>query len=177
MGARQHLAVLEQQDLVSQTESEKQKRGRPVRKWQLTQQAQQRFPDIHARIVTDLITSVLETFGEDGLTRLIDHRAASLKSVYEDGLKSCANLTEKVAVLSDIRNKAGYMSEFSLAEDGSLMLVENHCPISTAAKACNGFCRTELELFQSLLTADARVERTDHIMSGERRCAYRIVPK
>jgi len=177
MGARQHLAVLEQQDLVSQTESEKQKRGRPVRRWQLTQRAQERFPDIHAQIVTDLITSVLDTFGQAGLDRLIDKRAEALKKVYEDGLKSCSSLEEKVAVLSDIRNKAGYMSEYSRAEDGSLILVENHCPINSAAQSSNGFCRTELELFQTLLSEDARVERTDHIMEGERRCAYSIVPK
>jgi len=177
MGARQHLAVLEQQDLVSQTESEKQKRGRPVRRWQLTQRAQQRFPDIHDQIVTDLIATVLDTFGQEGLDQLIDKRAQSLKQVYENGLKSCTNLSEKVAVLSDIRSKAGYMSECSLGEDGNLMLVENHCPLNDAAQACNGFCRTELEMFQNLLADDARIERTDHIMEGERRCAYRIIPK
>ena len=176
MGARQHLAVLEEHDLVSQTESEKQSRGRPVRRWQLTQRAHQRFPDIHAQIVTDLISTVLETFGQEGLDRLIDKRADSLKAVYEERLQACVDLEEKVAVLSEIRNKAGYMSEYMLGEDGSLMLLENHCPINSAAQACNGFCRTELELFRTLLAEDARIERTDHIMMGERRCAYKITP-
>lgn len=177
MGARQHLALLEEQDLVKQTETEKQKRGRPVRRWQLTQLAQQRFPDIHAQIVTDLICSVLELFGQEGLDRLIDKRARSLQKVYEDALQACSTLEEKVIALSEVRNQAGYMSQYSLEKDGSLMLMENHCPINAAAQAYPGFCRSELELFQALLTKDADVERTEHMLMGERRCAYRIVPK
>lgn len=177
MGARQHLALLEEQDLVKQTETERQKRGRPVRRWQLTQLAQQRFPDIHAQIVTDLIASVLELFGQKGLDRLIDRRARSLQKVYEDVLQTCSTLEEKVIALSEVRNQAGYMSQYSLEKDGSLMLMENHCPINAAAQACPGFCRSELDLFQSLLAKDADVERIEHILMGERRCAYRIVPK
>jgi|TARA_Y100000310_G_scaffold341105_1_gene439166 predicted ArsR family transcriptional regulator len=177
MGARQHLALLEDQDLVKQTDTEKQKRGRPVRRWQLTEQAQKRFPDIHAQIVTDLIASVLEVFGQKGLDRLINKRATSLEKVYEEVLQTCATLEEKVVALSKIRSQAGYMSEYTLAKDGSLLLLENHCPINVAAQACQGFCRTELEIFQNLLADEAQIERTDHIMSGERRCAYKITPK
>ena len=60
-------------------------------------------------------------------------------------------------------------------EDGSLMLVENHCPICAAATACAGFCRSELETFRSVLSA--KVERSEHILLGARRCAYRITPR
>ena len=177
MGARQHLALLEEQDLVKQTDTEKQKRGRPVRRWQLTRQAQKRFPDVHDQIVTDLITSVLEVFGQEGLDRLIDNRASSLQKLYEDALQTCPTLEEKVVALTEIRSQAGYMSEYTLAKDGNLMLMENHCPINVAAQTCQGFCQTELELFQNLLYDVARIERTDHILLGERRCAYRIIPK
>jgi predicted ArsR family transcriptional regulator len=53
--------------------------------------------------------------------------------------------------------------------------VENHCPICAAARACQGFCRSELALFEMLL-APARVVRVEHLLEGARRCAYRITP-
>jgi predicted ArsR family transcriptional regulator len=52
--------------------------------------------------------------------------------------------------------------------------MENHCPICAAATLCQSFCRSELEIFQDVLGPGARVERTDHILAGARRCAYRI---
>ena len=61
--------------------------------------------------------------------------------------------------------------------DGSLLLVENHCPICVAAKACQGFCRSELALFRETLGKDVSVVRDEHIVSGARRCVYRIAAK
>ena len=43
-------------------------------------------------------------------------------------------------------------------------------------RTCQGLCRSELAIFQSLLPS-ATVERTDHILAGARRCAYRIEPR
>jgi predicted ArsR family transcriptional regulator len=37
-----------------------------------------------------------------------------------------------------------------------------------------GLCRSELAIFRAVLGADVTVERTDHILAGARRCAYRI---
>ena len=59
----------------------------------------------------------------------------------------------------------------------SLVLVEHHCPICVAAATCQGLCRTELEVFQATLGEDALVEREQHLLSGDQRCAYRITPR
>ena len=67
------------------------------------------------------------------------------------------------------------MAEVSRRRDGSFVLVENHCPICAAARACQGFCRDELGLFRRILVG-AKVERTEHLLAGARRCAYRIEP-
>jgi hypothetical protein len=61
--------------------------------------------------------------------------------------------------------------------DGSYLLVENHCPICAAATACQGFCRSELQIFQEVLGDDVQVARTEHVLSGARRCAYRIAAR
>ena len=91
-----------------------------------------------------------------------------------------ADLGERVARLAEARTREGYMAE-SRAEGEGYLLVENHCPICVAATVCQGFCRAELDTFRQVLGPDALVERTEHIVNGDRRCAYRIalgcVPK
>ena len=57
---------------------------------------------------------------------------------------------------------------------GGLLLVENHCPICAAATACQGFCTSELDIFRAVLGPGVTVERSEHIVGGDRRCAYRI---
>jgi predicted ArsR family transcriptional regulator len=67
------------------------------------------------------------------------------------------------------------MAEYS-KDDKGYLLVENHCPICAAAKICQGFCTSELNTFKFILGNDVSVTRVNHIIAGDRRCAYRIVP-
>ena len=68
------------------------------------------------------------------------------------------------------------MAEVTPEGHGQYLFIENHCPICAAAATCQGLCREELSLFRAVLGDKARVERTDHILAGARRCAYRITP-
>ena len=82
------------------------------------------------------------------------------------------SVTERVERLVAIRSREGYMAQLQVESDGSLLLIENHCPICAAAASCQGFCRAELAVFQQVLGVP--VERVEHILSGSRRCTYRI---
>jgi predicted ArsR family transcriptional regulator len=66
------------------------------------------------------------------------------------------------------------MAEWSRAADGSLRLIENHCPICAAAEVCTGLCDGELALFESVLGPKVTVERTEYLLDGDRRCTYAI---
>ena len=86
-------------------------------------------------------------------------------------------LVERATLLAEQRAEEGYMVDVKRQPDGTLLLVENHCPICVAAKACQGFCKFELNLFRDMLGSDAKVAREEHIVAGARRCAYRIPAK
>lgn len=174
--ARQHLAKLAGAGLVMH-EDRPQGRGRPKRYWVLTEDGNARFPDSHAQLTVDLLQSVRELFGEAGLDRLIEKRRAENLAAYKAEISSESSLRQKLDRLVGLRDREGYMAEYSGTEDGGYLLVENHCPVCAAATECQGLCRAELELFQDVLGPDCVVERTDHILSGARRCAYRITPK
>ncbi|MBM3535756.1 MAG: transcriptional regulator [Alphaproteobacteria bacterium] len=171
MGVRQHLARLEADGLVAFAD-ERRSVGRPKRHWRLTERAQARFPDMHAQVAVELIGGVDRLFGRDGLDRLIQLREDDMRARYRaelDGLP----LSQQLNRLAKLRRAEGYMAEVEKEKDGGYLFIENHCPICAAAKACQGFCRSELSIFRELL-ADCAVERTDHILAGARRCAYRI---
>ena len=62
----------------------------------------------------------------------------------------------------------------AVPDGDGFLLVENHCPICVAATECQGFCRAERDVFARALGPGVSVERTEHIVAGGRRCAYRI---
>lgn len=172
-GAQQWLARLGKQGLAV-AEDRRQARGRPRRYWQLTQTGHSRFPDQHSDLTLELLEATREVFGEEGLERLIAHREAAVLSKYSDVLPSCGNLGERVARLAELRSDEGYMARCETAGDNEFLLIEDHCPICAAAKACLGLCRSELEIFREVLGPSARVRRVEHVPSGARRCAYSI---
>jgi predicted ArsR family transcriptional regulator len=170
--ARQQLVRLAADGLVVAT-AEPRGVGRPAQVWGLTAAGNARFPDAHAELTAQLIGAIRAQLGEDVLDRLIDTRSAESKAAYAAALEGASGLGERVARLAEARTREGYMAE-SRAEGKGYLLVENHCPICVAATACQGFCRAELETFREVLGPDATVERTEHIVQGDRRCAYRI---
>ena len=174
MGARQHLMTLEADGWVSFND-EARGRGRPVRLWHLTEQAWQRFPDSHSELTLQLIDNIQQLFGEVGMERLTAQREQQQLARYQAELTQPA-LADRLAALTAQRTREGYMADFRQEEDGSWLLWESHCPICAAARACRGFCRSELEMFRRLL-APAGVDREQYLLEGDHRCLYRIRPQ
>lgn len=169
--ARQQLTKLASAGLV-ETYSQSQGVGRPSQFWALTEAGHNRFPDTHSMLTVQLLDTVRQTFGEEAIDRLIDLREQTSRENYLRGLKGEVNLRERVAHLALLRSQEGYMADYEELADGTLLFIENHCPICAAAAACQGFCRAELKLFREVL--GAKVERVEHVLNGARRCAYAI---
>ena len=74
--------------------------------------------------------------------------------------------------LAAVRRDEGYMAESSRKSDGSLLLIENHCPICEAAQACQGLCAGELNLFR--IGARPRGEDRAHGAPARRRAPLRL---
>ncbi len=172
----QHLERLVADGLVTHAD-ERRGVGRPRRIWSLTQAAQVRFPDTHAQLTLEMLDAVRAEFGEIGVDRLISRREVVTTQIYVKALAKTRTLEARVARLAELRTAEGYMADWSPDPGGGFRLVENHCPICAAAAACQGFCRAELQVFRDALGPGVTVERTDHILAGARRCAYRIVER
>jgi predicted ArsR family transcriptional regulator len=173
VGTRQHLAKLHAEGLVA-FDDQAGEIGRPKRFWRLTAKGHGRFPDTHGELTVNLICGIRTIFGEAGLDRLIEARQDSAVAAYRSALEPCSGLEDRVRTIARLRTEEGYLAEFEAEPDGSFLLIENHCPICAAAKTCQGFCRSELELFRAAFGARTSVTRHEHLLSGGRRCVYRV---
>jgi predicted ArsR family transcriptional regulator len=170
---RQHLDSLEAAGLVTRSTAEPTGRGRPPVHWQLAPAAAGAFPDRHGELTVDLIGSVRSALGEKALDRVIAARSDRQAAGYALALGDTNNLRNRLQRLADLRSDEGYLAE--VRPDGdAYILVEHHCPIRDAAAACGELCTAELDVFRRALGSDVTVTRTQHVLTGDRRCAYRV---
>jgi predicted ArsR family transcriptional regulator len=174
MAIRQHLYALQREKMVT-AEERPVPMGRPAKYWRLTRAADRLFPDAYAELSVALIGALGDAFGPAGVARVLESRCARQQADYARQIPKAASLKEKLQHLARIRTEEGYMAEVKPEGKGRYLLIENHCPICAAATACQGFCANEIDLFRAVLGPGTNVERLEHIVSGERRCAYRVV--
>lgn len=173
MAVRQHLYALRTQRQVTYQE-EQRPIGRPAKMWCLTPGAAPHFPDAHAGLTVNLLNAAEQTFGAEGVQRLVARCAKQQIADYRSRIPARAPLQARLKTLVSIRNEEGFMAEVQRQPDGSFLLIENHCPISAAAKVCPKLCDAEMEVFQAILGEDVAIERAEHMVAGARRCVYRI---
>ena len=150
--------------------------GRPAKIWRLTPAADRLFPEGYAELTLSLLTSIGKAFGKTGLERLLAIRTRNQIAAYRRRITGQTSLAKRLKALAAIRTDEGYMAEVKREPGGGFLLVENHCPICAAAVSCTGLCAKELEVFQAVLGEHVAVTRTEHIIAGARRCAYRVSP-
>jgi predicted ArsR family transcriptional regulator len=175
MAVRQHLQALQADGLITYNE-QRRPLGRPVKLWRLKDRVAGIFPDSHADLVVDFLESVENIFGASGLEKLVIERSHKQIQAYTEKISDAQDWRSRVYAIASLRTAEGYMAEVIDLSDGGLLLVENHCPICAAATSCRLLCQAELEVFKTLLGANISIERVEHILAGDRRCAYRIYP-
>jgi predicted ArsR family transcriptional regulator len=170
---RQHLDALEAAGMVTRSMTPSAGRGRPPVHWQLAPAAAAVFPDRHGELTVDLIDSVRTALGDKALDRVIASRSDRQAAGYSSALAGADDVSERLQRLAEIRSREGYLAEV-LEDDDGFVLVEHHCPIRDAAASCGLLCQAELDVFQRALGSAVKVTRTQHVLAGDRRCAYRV---
>lgn len=175
MAIRLHLYGLEQEGFITPGE-QRRSRGRPAKVWSLTPAADALFPDRHSDLTLSLLEATRAVHGEAGLRKVLAALSRRQADAYRKRIPARAPLSRRLKVLAEIRTEEGYMMEVQPLRGGSYELVEKHCPICVAANACTGLCQGEIDSFRSALGRSVRLDRTEHILAGGRRCVYRVMP-
>lgn len=171
-GARKHLISLANKALIEPV-LKNVGVGRPTTYYVLTPTGLSKFPDTHADVTVQLLKSVKNLLGENALDLLINDREKVAYDRYQDAMENRVTLEQRLEMLVKLRNDEGYMAEWNTIDE-VYYLTENHCPICAAARECQGFCRSELKNFQTIIGEEYKVERVEHILSDGNRCKYKI---
>ncbi len=173
MAVRQHLYTLQKQKLVTYS-VEGRPFGRPAKVWSLAPAAEDLFPDAHAELCVRLLDAVSLGLGGQGLARALAVLTCKLVKDFRQRVAEADSFPEQLKILAGILSEQGFLAELQTGEDLTYLLVQNHCPIRSAAAACPDLCEAELEALRRLLGRSAFIERAEHIQAGARRCAYRV---
>jgi DeoR family transcriptional regulator, suf operon transcriptional repressor len=171
-GARQQLAALERDGLVSYTEV-RPGPGRPRRVFRLTPAADALYPRAYAELTNELLQYV-----EDADPALIEsifgrrrRRRIQRSLARMEGL----DFRAKVAELTRILDEDGYLAEWTEQDDGSYVVTERNCAIFGVAMKYGQACGSELDFIRTVLS-DATVDRVSHMAAGAHSCSYLIRP-
>ena len=179
---RQHLEQLESDGVVARDSSVPAPgaRGRPATAWRLHESAgtgfPETFPNRHGDLAVDLVESIEGRLGPDALDLVLAERGDRQAALYCEQIGPRPDLADRVAALAAIRDAEGYRAESTVEDDGSIVLVEHHCAIGDAARACGRLCDSELAVFRSVLGPEVDVTRERHLIAGDGRCVYRVTP-
>lgn len=173
MAVRQHLYAMRDDGLLEERRQSS-IRGRPAKLWALAPNSDDYFPDSHRDLALGLIDTITSAFGAQAMETLLDQRLQDQSKQYLAELSGLESMSTRLAKLCEIRSREGYMAHVHAESDDLYILAENHCPICAAANVCKGLCAKELTLFRNVLGSQWTVDRTDHILQGARRCAYKI---
>jgi predicted ArsR family transcriptional regulator len=175
MAIRLHLYELQEEGFIAHAE-QRRPRGRPAKVWSLTPAADALFPDRHSDLTLSLLEATRTVLGEAGLRKVLAALSRRQADAYRKRIPAQAPLSRRLKSLAAMRTEEGYMMDLQPLGDGSHELIEKHCPICVAARACTGLCQAEIDSFRTALGRSVRLDRTEHILAGGRRCVYRVIP-
>jgi predicted ArsR family transcriptional regulator len=168
MGIKQHCLTL-QRDGYLDTWRRPQKMGRPEMVYRLTRRTHDLFQSDSNTITLELLKSVQDTYGPNApeklLYNLFERKTASLKAKVKGD-----TVVDRARWLARLRDTEGYMSQFSLEDEGGPQILECHSPILNLLDAYPLVGRLEQDLFEAVLGTSVRREETRN--SGLYECAF-----
>ncbi len=167
---RRHLDLLERDRLVT-AQIQPRGRGRPVKVYRLTEEADRFFPERYSEFAVEVLEGVRELFGERALHRLLQHRTAKLVARLRARLVG-KSLRERVELLTAAMTEMGFLASWEKIGAGRFLLTQAHCPLRRIASVCPELCEQELRMHAEVLRAC--VTRECFIQHGEAVCQYLI---
>lgn len=168
-GIRQHLTVLEREDLVEAHE-ERGHVGRPALVYRLTEQGDALYPKVYDQLANTLLQEVREVAGEQMLQPLLRRVAVRFAEPYQERMEG-KELAERVSETAQIIHERGCAADF--LKDGEDWLIRQYtCPVPNIARHDSCVCPLDVEFVRQLVGADARL--TTSLLRGDPACTYRI---
>ncbi len=170
-GIRQHLTVLERDNLVEARE-ERGRVGRPTLVYSITATADALFPKSYDQLLSVLLEEMRATVGNEQIYQILQRVAGRLAEPHLDRVNG-QPLGKRVKAAAEVLERQGCVAEVS-EENGDYLIDEYSCPFPKAAERDRSVCALHVEFVSLLTDADTRLTRS--LLRGESACTYRVRP-
>ncbi len=148
----------------------RQGRGRPARRYSLTEAADAYFPKGYDRLALSLLAGLSQLEGHEALEALVEHVAGGMAAGYGERVEG-KSLPERVAAIAEIIEEQGGAAEWAPTAEGYVVR-EHNCPYLSVSRCDDHVCEIDRRLVQRL--AGTPVAVTQRLRDGADSCDFVI---
>ena len=145
--------------------------GRPRMLYRLTDRAHELFPVASNPLTLELLGAAKKLFGPASAEKLLMLVWQEKADALFEKVKG-SDVETRADALARARDAAGHMAVLEKGSDGTLRIVEHHCPFLDVLRAYPAVARLETEMFRRLLGTG--VERREENAAGLFRAEFLI---
>ncbi|HEX2034779.1 MAG TPA: helix-turn-helix domain-containing protein [Chloroflexota bacterium] len=167
--ARAHVGVLIEHGLLRATDV-RGRRGRPFRRYFLTDAADAYFPKHYDRLALGLLSGLSQLEGQEAVQALVDHVAAAMAAGYESRVAG-KPLKERVATIAEMIEEQGGAADWEVT-DSAYVIHERNCPYLSVSRCNDHVCEIDRQVVARL--AGSPVEVPQRLRDGDESCDFVI---
>lgn len=171
-GVRRHLDVMLGEGLVAETSLEAGRRGRPARRYALTDAARDGLPHTYDDLAVSALRHLARVGGRDAVRAFADEQVTGLEQRCQSAMDGAGHdPVARADALARALSSEGYAaSAESLASGGQLC--QRHCPVAHVASEFPELCEAETEVIARLV--GSHVQRLATIARGDGVCTTHV---
>ncbi|MEQ8677957.1 MAG: winged-helix domain-containing protein [Aggregatilineales bacterium] len=166
---RHHLNILQKSDLITLPKLlHRSSPGRPQHVYELTENAQEHFPNNYQRLAQGLLEQLSAHLPHEGVNVILEGVADDMAQ--EANITDCP-FDERLDKVVNYLNQHGYNATWEKSDQGYILSTHN-CPYHEIAQANNRLCEMDMRLISSMLGFVPRL--LSRVSDGDMTCAYLI---
>lgn len=174
---RRHLAVLEGNGQITVHEAQggmPARRGRPARRYVVTNQGQAAQPHAYSGIATEALRFLAEVVGPDAVEEFATRRVRELEDRHGAAVEAAGDdPVARVRALADALADDGYAATARpVPGTAAIQLCQGHCPVQQVAQEFPQLCEAEAQAFSRML--GVHVQRLATLAGGGHVCTTNI---
>ena len=170
MAIRGHLSKLEKEEYI-QVDQIRQKLGRPLQVFSLTEKGEACFPKNYDGFALELIEDIKSLDDGKTLEKVVQRREERMIATLTEYLAEAKNPAEKMDLYCNFIAEQGNMPKIKEQSETSYLLEVANCAIHNIANQYSFPCETELRIVRSVFS-EAQVRRVQTLMEDTQACAY-----
>lgn len=176
-GVRRHVAALEdagQVQVHQVTATAPARRGRPARRYVVTDLGQAALSDAYEDLATQALRYLAAIGGEAAVAGFAERRAQDLRARHEDVVAAAGpDVVDRTEALAASLSQDGYAASTRPVPAGrAVQLCQGHCPVQHVAAQFPQLCEAETRAFSQML--GVHVQRLSTLASGGHVCTTHV---